>query len=159
MSDCLSVEIRIVITLFLFTDPQGGLKLKIAALKVTKKTAAKDSEVRKVGPVVTKAYGKEKQKVEKTPTQASAVVRLGAKPSSSSSSGSSRKLDCRKKSAETLDGNKAHGAGRAPHRDKVQCLYISVVSCVSAFRYVVENGRWHSMLCCVMPYGGAWFCM
>jgi len=158
MSDCLSVELRIVITLFLFTDPQGGLKLKIAALKVTKKTAAKDSEVRKVGPVVTKAYGKEKQKVEKTPTQASAVVRLGAKPSSSSS-GSSRKLDCRKKSAETPDGNKAHGAVRAPHRDKVQCLYISVVGCVNAFRYVVENGQWYSMLRCVMPYGSAWFCM
>jgi hypothetical protein len=153
MSDCLSVEVQIVITLFLFTDPQGGLKLKIAALKVTKKTAAKDIEVRKVGQVVTKAYGKEKPKVEKTPTQASAVVRLGAKPSSS------RKLDCRKKSAETLDGNKAHGAGRAPHRDKVQCLYISVVGCVSAFRYVVENGQWYSMLRCVMPYGGAWFCM
>jgi len=139
MSNCFSVKIRIEITLFLFADPQGGLKLKIAALKVTKKTAAKDSEVRKVGPVVTKAYGKEKPKVEKTPTQAPAVARLGAKPSSSSSS-SSRKLDCRKKSAETLDGNKAYGAGRAPHRDKVQCLYISVVDCVNAFRYVVENG-------------------
>jgi hypothetical protein len=106
----------------MFTDPQGGLKLKIAALRVTKKTAAKESEVRKVSPVVPKVYGKEKPKVEKTPTQAQAVVRLGAKPSSSSSSSSSRKLECRKKSAEAQEGNKAHVAGRTPHRDKVQCL-------------------------------------
>lgn len=156
MSNCFSVEIHIEITLFLFADPQGGLKLKIAALKVTKKAAAKDSEVRKVGPVVTKAYGKEKPKVEKTQTQAPAVVRLGAKPSSSSSSSSSRKLDCRKKSAEMLDGNKAHGAGRAPHRDKVQCLYISVVDCANAFRYVVENGQCYSML---LLCNATWWCM
>lgn len=138
--------------MFLFTDPQGGLKLKIAALKVTKKTAARDSEVRKVGPVVTKAYGKEKPKVEKTPTQAQAVVRLGAKPSSSSS----RKVDCRKKSAETQDGNKAHGAGRAPHKDKVQCLYISVVSCVNAFRRV--DGNWSVLLDAVLCNAVQW-CM
>jgi RNA-splicing ligase RtcB len=155
MPNCFSVEIQIEITLFLFTDPQGGLKLKIAALKVTKKTAAaKESELRKVGPVVTKAYGKEKPKMEKTPTQAPAVVRLGAKPSSNGSGSSSRKLDCRKKSAETQDGNKAHGAGRTSHRDKVKCLYISVVGCVNAIRYVVENGQCYLMLSCVMMYGG-----
>jgi hypothetical protein len=152
MSNRCSVEMQREVTLFMFTDPQGGLKVKIAALRVTKKTAAKDNEVRKVGPVVPKAYGKEKPKVEKTPTQVQAVVRLGAKPSSSSSSSSSRKLECRKKLAEAQDGSKAHGAGRILHRDKVQCLYISVVGCLNEFRC-----QCHPMLCCLMRYGGAWF--
>ena len=145
------VEIWRDVTLLLFADPQGGLKLKIAALKVTKKTAAKDSEVRKVSPVVTKVYGKEKPKVEKAPTQVQSVMRLGAKPSScSSSSSSSRKLECRKKPAEMQDGSKAHGPGRTPHRDKVECLYISVVGC-ECIQTCGQNGQCHSLPCCVMP--------
>lgn len=96
----------------LFTDQQGGLKLKIAALKVTKKTATKDNEVRKVATGGTKVYGKEK------PTQVQAVMRLGAKTSSS------KKLEGRKKLVEARDGSKAHGVGRTPHRDKVLCLHV-----------------------------------
>ncbi|XP_023718384.1 histone-lysine N-methyltransferase ash1 isoform X3 [Cryptotermes secundus] len=99
---------------------QGGLKLKIAALKVTKKTAAKDADVRKVSPVVTKLYGKEKPKAEKTSTQVRAVMRPDAKTNGT------KKLEVRKKPLEVRDGSKARGVGRAQNKDKVSgrgCLY------------------------------------
>ncbi|KDR13021.1 hypothetical protein L798_13229 [Zootermopsis nevadensis] len=91
---------------------QGGLKLKIAALKVTKKTATKDTEVRKIATSGAKVNGKEK------PTQVQAVTRLGAKTSSS------KKLEGRKKLVETRDCSRVHGVGRTPHRDKVLCLHV-----------------------------------
>jgi hypothetical protein len=102
----------------MFTDQQGGLKLKIAALKVTKKTATKDAEVRKVSPVVTKLYGKEKPKVEKTSTQVQAVVRPDAKTNSS------KKLEVRKKPLEVRDGSRARGVGRTQNRDKVPYMHL-----------------------------------
>lgn len=106
----------------MFTDQQGGLKLKISALKVTKKTAAKDAEVRKVSPVVTKLYGKEKPKAEKTSTQVRAVMRPDAKTNST------KKLEVRKKPLEVRDGSKARGVGRAQNRDKVlyMCLLLMI---------------------------------
>jgi hypothetical protein len=108
----------------MFADQQGGLKLKIAALKVTKKTATKDTEVRKVAPSMTKVCGKEKPKVEKMPTQMQAVTRLGAKTSSS------KKLEGRKKPVEVRDGSRARGAGRTPHKDKVLCRHVLLKVCI-----------------------------
>jgi hypothetical protein len=69
--------------------------------------------VRKVATTGSKVYGKEKL------TQVQAVTRLGAKSSSGS-----KKLEGRKKLVEVRDGNKAHGVGRKPHRDKVLCLHV-----------------------------------
>jgi hypothetical protein len=100
----------------MFADQQGGLKLKIAALKVTKKTATRDAEVRKVSPVVTKLYSKEKPKVEKTSSQVKAVMRPDARTNST------KKLEVRKKLLEGRDGSKARGVGRSQNKDKV--LYI-----------------------------------
>jgi hypothetical protein len=108
-------EVMLFLISALFTVQQGGLKLKIAALKVTKKTATKDNEVRKVSASGTKVYGKEK------PTQVQAVTRLGAKTSSS------KKLECRKKLVEARDSSKAHGVGRTLHRDKVLCLHVLLI--------------------------------
>lgn len=102
----------------MFTDQQGGLKLKIATLKVTKKPT-KDAEVRKVSPVVTKLYGKEKPKLEKTSTQVRAVMRPDGKTNST------KKLEVRKKPLEVRDGSRARGVGRAQNRDKV--LYMRLL--------------------------------
>lgn len=115
ISDCCTVIPRkatLFLIVALFTDLQGGLKLKIAALKVTKKTATKDTEVRKIATSGAKVNGKEK------PTQVQAVTRLGAKTSSS------KKLEGRKKLVETRDCSRVHGVGRTPHRDKVLCLHV-----------------------------------
>jgi hypothetical protein len=102
----------------MFTDQQGGLKLKISALKVTKKTATRDAEVRKVSPVVTKLCAKERPKVEKTAAQVNAVMRPDVKTNST------RKLEVRKKPLEVRDGSKMRGVGRAQNKDKVLYTYI-----------------------------------
>ncbi|XP_069704596.1 uncharacterized protein ash1 isoform X2 [Periplaneta americana] len=97
---------------------QGGLKLKIAALKVTKKAAAKDPDVRKILPTVTKVCSKEKLKGDKTQTQLQAASKLGSRV------GNNRKLDGRKK-FEVRDG-KTCGVRRTQLKDKVTgrgCLY------------------------------------
>jgi hypothetical protein len=107
----------------MFDDQQGGLKLKIAALKVTKKTATRDAEVRKVSPVVTKFYGKEKPKVEKTSAQVNVVMRPDAKTNST------RKLEVRKKPLEVRDGTKTRGVGRAQNKDKVLYMHILLMIC------------------------------
>lgn len=85
--------------------------MKIAALKVTKKAAAKDPEVRKILPSITKACSKEKPKVDKIQTQLQAASKLGSKV------GNNRKLDGRKK-FEVRDG-KTRGVGRTPLKNKV----------------------------------------
>jgi hypothetical protein len=88
--------------------------------------------VRKVSPVVTKLYGKEKPKVEKTSAQVKAVMRPDAKTNST------KKLEIRKNPLEVRDGSKARGVGRSQNKDKV--LYMHILLMIGG-RWVVLTSR------------------
>ncbi|PSN49784.1 hypothetical protein C0J52_01387, partial [Blattella germanica] len=94
---------------------QGGLKLKIAALKIPKKPTPKEPEVKKALPSISKPCSKEKEKEKVKPEKVPVVAKP---PTKSTPVTSSKKGDSRKKHMETRDGSKPRGPGRPSHRDK-----------------------------------------
>ena len=91
---------------------QGGLKLKIAALKIPKKPPSKEPEVKKLPPAASKPCNKEKEKTKCEKTQ---ILTKG----NAKTVAVNKKGDGCKKQAEVRDGGKVRGPGRPAHRDKV----------------------------------------